>query len=69
MHIVVTGGAGYIGGTVATLLMQAILNVCRQRSIATVVLHASPQGRPVYEKLGFTPTDEMILRLDLAPAT
>ena len=52
-------GRGY-----AKLLMQAVLDECTQRGVPTVVLHASPQGRPVYERLGFVTTDEMMLRLD-----
>lgn len=52
-------GKGY-----AKRLMQAVMEECRQRDVPTVVLHASPLGRPVYEKLGFTSTDEMMLRLD-----
>lgn len=52
-------GKGY-----ARQLMQAVIEECKQRRVPTVVLHASPFGRPVYEKLGFHPTDEMMLRLD-----
>lgn len=51
-------GKGY-----ATLLMEAVLAECGKRNTPTVVLHASPLGRPVYERLGFTPSDEMLLRL------
>ena len=53
-------GKGY-----AHHLMNAALDECRRRGVPTVVLHASPQGRPLYEKLGFMATDEMVLRLDL----
>lgn len=52
----------------ATLLMQAVLTECRRRDIPTIVLHASPFGRPVYERLGFAPSDEMMLRLNAAPS-
>jgi GNAT superfamily N-acetyltransferase len=52
-------GKGY-----AKLLMEQVIAECMQRSVPTVVLHASPQGRPVYERLGFQPTDEMMLRLN-----
>ena len=51
-------GQGY-----AKRLMEAVLEECRRQGVPTVVLHASPQGRPVYDGLGFTPTDEMMLRL------
>jgi len=53
-------GKGY-----AMQLMKLVIEECRQRGVPTVVLHASPLGRPVYEKLGFRPTDEMMLRLDV----
>ncbi|MEO6922843.1 MAG: GNAT family N-acetyltransferase [Bryocella sp.] len=47
----------------ASQLLQACLAICRDKNIAVVTLHASPQGRPIYEKLGFEPSDEMMLRL------
>lgn len=56
-------GKGY-----AKRLMQAVTEECTQRGVPTLVLHASPLGRPVYERLGFRPTDEMMLRLDPPPA-
>jgi len=52
-------GKGY-----AKLLMEQVIAECTKRSVPTVILHASPQGRPVYERLGFQPTDEMMLRLN-----
>ena len=54
-------GKGY-----AKRLMEQVIAECRQRNVPTVVLHASPQGRPVYERLGFQATDEMMLRLDVS---
>lgn len=45
----------------ARALMDAILDWCRERSISRVSLHASDEGRPLYEGLGFTPTNEMRL--------
>ncbi len=48
----------------AKLLMEQVIAECKQRSVPTVVLHASPQGRPLYERFGFEPTDEMMLRLN-----
>jgi len=48
-------------------LARALVEIClaeaRRRSIRVVSLHASPEGRPVYEQLGFRPTNEM-LRVD-----
>jgi hypothetical protein len=42
-------------------MMQAVIEECRKRRVSTVVLHASPQGRPLYERLGLVQTDEMLL--------
>jgi len=50
---------------VADALMRELLQWCRQNGIESVVLHASPEGRRLYEKLGFTPTNEM--RYDEGP--
>ena len=47
----------------ARQLMQVILAWCRSASFATVVLHASDDGRSLYESLGFKPTNEMRLAL------
>jgi GNAT superfamily N-acetyltransferase len=44
-------------------LMQAALDWCRHNAIDTVVLHASPAGRSLYESMGFEATNEMRLRL------
>ncbi len=48
---------------IARRLMDASLDWCRQNAIAAVILHASDQGRSLYEHLGFTPTNEMRLLL------
>jgi GNAT superfamily N-acetyltransferase len=48
---------------VARALMESMIAWCRQNEFAYVGLHASEQGRGLYEQLGFKPTDEM--RLDL----
>ena len=52
-------GKGY-----AERLMEEVIDECRRRGVPTVVLHASPQGRPLYEQMAFTPTGEMMLRLN-----
>jgi GNAT superfamily N-acetyltransferase len=44
---------------VAEALMRELLRWCRSNGIESVVLHASEDGRPLYQKLGFTPTNEM----------
>lgn len=43
----------------ARRLMVAILDWCRGQGIERVVLHASSMGRPLYESLGFTLTNEL----------
>lgn len=43
----------------AKQLTQTALDWCWENDIDTVVLHASDQGRNVYESVGFTPTNEM----------
>ncbi|HLB10355.1 MAG TPA: GNAT family N-acetyltransferase [Gemmatimonadaceae bacterium] len=46
---------------VAALLMRHILDFTRANGIHRVLLHASKEGRPLYESLGFVPTSEMRL--------
>lgn len=46
---------------VAERLMLAVLDTLTQRSISRIVLHASDDGRRLYERLGFQPTNEMQL--------
>jgi len=47
----------------ARLLTQAALEWCRSNGIDCVILHASAEGRALYESLGFQPTNEMRIRL------
>jgi ribosomal protein S18 acetylase RimI-like enzyme len=47
----------------ARALMQTALDWCKQNGIDTIILHASPSGRSLYESLGFAATNEMRLRL------
>jgi len=44
-------------------LMDAVLAWCRENGIDTIVLHASPEGRSLYDAMGFAPTNEMRLKL------
>jgi len=46
----------------AALLIKEILDWVRQQGIESVVLHASAEGRAVYKRLGFIPTNEMRFR-------
>jgi GNAT superfamily N-acetyltransferase len=44
-------------------LTQTIIAWCRERGFEWIYLHASDQGRPLYESLGFVPSSEMRLKL------
>jgi len=44
---------------VARQLMKHAIAWSKAHGIARLVLHASPEGRPLYEQLGFEPTNEM----------
>jgi GNAT superfamily N-acetyltransferase len=48
----------------ARLLLEEMLAWCRRESFPLVSLHASDEGRPVYEGMGFVPSNEMRLQLD-----
>lgn len=48
---------------VARRLMQEMLDWCRRERYGSISLHASPSGRPLYESIGFQPTNEMSLKL------
>ena len=47
----------------ARRLMEAMLAWCRDRGMRSLYLHASDEGRPLYEGLGFQPTNEMRIAL------
>lgn len=49
----------------ARQLMVAILAWARETGIESLVLHAAPDGRPLYESLGFQPTNEMRFKGEL----
>jgi ribosomal protein S18 acetylase RimI-like enzyme len=44
----------------AQALMSECMDEARRRGIRVVALHASRKGQPVYEKLGFTTSNEML---------
>jgi len=48
---------------IARRLMETIVEWCRGEGFAYVSLHASQDGRLLYEKMGFVPTNEMRLYL------
>jgi len=47
---------------IARQIMQTILVWAKERGLRAVNLHASDEGRLLYEQLGFEPTNEMRLR-------
>jgi GNAT superfamily N-acetyltransferase len=49
---------------IARRIMQTIVDWCRAEGFKMISLHASPFGRPLYESLGFEPTNEMRLHLE-----
>jgi GNAT superfamily N-acetyltransferase len=48
---------------IAKGLLKEMIEWCRKRGLRTVSLHASVFGRPLYESVGFEPTNEMRLKL------
>jgi GNAT superfamily N-acetyltransferase len=48
---------------VARKIMQTMIDWCSREGFAQVTLHASPDGRPLYEALGFEVSNEMKLKL------
>lgn len=47
---------------IARKVMRLMLEWLRQEGFAGVALHASPEGKVLYESLGFQPTNEMRLK-------
>ncbi|PYP17949.1 MAG: N-acetyltransferase [Gemmatimonadetes bacterium] len=43
-------------------LMERVIAWAREHGVARLVLHASPEGRPLYDRLDFVPTNEMRYR-------
>ena len=48
-------------------LMEEILGWARKEKLDRLVLHASAQARPLYEQMGFIPTNEMRFGAELKP--
>jgi GNAT superfamily N-acetyltransferase len=53
----------YRGRGIARRIMRDIVEWCRALGFRSVSLHASVFGRPLYESMGFEPTNEMRLGL------
>ena len=53
------------GHGLAYELVKTAVEDARRRGIKVVSLHASKFGKPLYERNGFEPTNEMLLRLDV----
>jgi GNAT superfamily N-acetyltransferase len=51
---------------IADALMRRMIEWCRQNQFCSVALHASEDGRALYERLGFKPTNEMRLDFGIA---
>lgn len=51
----------------ARRLMATSLEWCRVNGIRAVILHSSDDGRPLYQALGFRPTNEMRLLIEPGP--
>ena len=47
----------------ARRLTQVALDWCRENGLRTIILHASDEGRALYESLGFKATNEMRMQL------
>lgn len=54
---------GYRWRGIARKLMKIMVGWCHDEGFGSVLLHASEDGRPLYESLGFTLTNEMCLML------
>lgn len=50
---------------VARQIMQTLIVWCRNEGFSKVFLHASDDGRPLYQAMGFEPNNEMKLKLKL----
>jgi GNAT superfamily N-acetyltransferase len=48
---------------IARALMETMIDWCRRERFARVTLHASDDGRHLYESLGFEASNEMRLKL------
>lgn len=56
------------GRGLASRLVRAILDFARERGLERVNLHSSDDGRSVYERIGFVPTNEMRYTIAAPPS-
>jgi GNAT superfamily N-acetyltransferase len=61
LNIYTEPGARRLG--LARRLMATMIEWCHEHGLSMVSLHASDAGRPLYETIGFEPTNEMRLKL------
>lgn len=54
--------AAYRRQGLARRLMVVAMDWCEREGVEGVILHSSPEGRALYESLGFEPTNEMRLK-------
>lgn len=48
---------------IARAIVEALVAYARARPVLRIVLHPSDEARPLYESLGFTVANEMVLRI------
>lgn len=48
---------------IARKLMEIMIDWCRAEGFGSILLHASDEGKPLYDSIGFKPTNEMRLML------
>ena len=54
---------GYRRRGIARQILETMISWCKQQGLARLTLHASEDGRRLYESLGFEPSNEMQLNL------
>jgi len=62
LNVYTNAGSRRLG--LARRLMEEVLLWCGENRVDTIILHASPSGRSLYESMGFIATNEMRLRLE-----
>ena len=52
------------GTGIGTALVKQCIRHLKARGCGRILLHAGQQARPIYDRLGFTPTDELALSIN-----